>query len=245
MNLKLKNISKSYDMKPIVRDITMDFALGEVVGIFGPNGAGKTTLFSIIIGLLKADVGKIYLGDYDITNLPIYLRSQLGISYLAQESSVFRGLTVKDNILAILEIANLYLKHEEEKINIEDKLDQLMQDFSISHLANNMASSLSGGEKRRLEIARCLATSPKFIMLDEPLAGIDPLAINDIKNLVGQLKNFNTGIIITDHNVRDTLDLVDRAYIVYNGEILTSGSSAEIIADDRVREVYLGKNFTN
>lgn len=232
------NISKSYNKKPVLQDVSIDLRQGEAVGLLGPNGAGKTTLFSIIIGITKTDKGRLGLGDHDITNLPIYLRARLGISYLPQESSIFRGLTVKDNIKAILEVKN-FTKEE-----IEEKASKLLDEFSISHLQNKIATTLSGGERRRLEIARSLASNPNFILLDEPLAGIDPIAVNDIKNLVSHLKERNIGILITDHNVRETLDIVDRAYIIYDGKILMHGIPSEIIDNTKVREVYLGETFT-
>jgi lipopolysaccharide export system ATP-binding protein len=235
--LVAQNISKSYNKKPVLQDVSIDLKQGEAVGLLGPNGAGKTTLFSIIIGITKTDNGRLGLGDHDITNLPIYLRARLGISYLPQESSIFRGLTVKNNIKAILEVKN-FTKEE-----IEEKASKLLDEFSISHLQNKIATTLSGGERRRLEIARSLASNPDFILLDEPLAGIDPIAVNDIKNLVSHLKERNIGILITDHNVRETLDIVDRAYIIYDGKILMHGIPSEIIDNTRVREVYLGETF--
>ena len=235
--LVVKNLSKSYDRKPVLRDINCSLYQGEVVGLFGPNGAGKTTLFSIIIGLVKADLGELSLNNQDITNLPMYSRSRLGLGYLPQESSIFRGLSVKDNIIAILEIT---LNNKQE---IESKCEELMDEFSISHLKNKSSTTLSGGERRRLEIARTLAANPKFILLDEPLAGIDPIAVKDIKLLVSHLKNRNIGILITDHNVRDTLDIVDRAYIIYDGKVLMEGKPSEIVGSSEVREVYLGQTF--
>jgi lipopolysaccharide export system ATP-binding protein len=235
--LVAQNISKSYNKKPVLQDVSIDLKQGEAVGLLGPNGAGKTTLFSIIIGITKTDNGRLGLGEHDITNLPIYLRARMGISYLPQESSIFRGLTVKDNIKAILEVKN-FTKEE-----IEEKASKLLDEFSISHLQNKIATTLSGGERRRLEIARSLASNPDFILLDEPLAGIDPIAVNDIKNLVSHLKERNIGILITDHNVRETLDLVDRAYIIYDGKILMHGIPSEIIDNTKVREVYLGETF--
>lgn len=235
--LVAQNISKSYNKKPVLQDVSIDLKQGEAVGLLGPNGAGKTTLFSIIIGITKTDNGRLGLGDHDITNLPIYLRARMGISYLPQESSIFRGLTVKDNIKAILEVKN-FTKEE-----IEEKASKLLVEFSISHLQNKIATTLSGGERRRLEIARSLASNPDFILLDEPLAGIDPIAVNDIKNLVSHLKERNIGILITDHNVRETLDIVDRAYIIYDGKILMHGIPSEIIDNTKVREVYLGETF--
>jgi lipopolysaccharide export system ATP-binding protein len=235
--LVAQHISKSYNKKPVLQDVSIDLKQGEAVGLLGPNGAGKTTLFSIIIGITKTDNGRLGLGDHDITNLPIYLRARLGISYLPQESSIFRGLTVKNNIKAILEVKN-FTKEE-----IEEKATKLLDEFSISHLQNKIATTLSGGERRRLEIARSLASNPDFILLDEPLAGIDPIAVNDIKNLVSHLKERNIGILITDHNVRETLDIVDRAYIIYDGKILMHGIPSEIIDNTKVREVYLGETF--
>ena len=235
--LVAQNISKSYNKKPVLQDVSIDLKQGEAVGLLGPNGAGKTTLFSIIIGITKTDNGRLGLGEHDITNLPIYLRARMGISYLPQESSIFRGLTVKDNIKAILEVKN-FTKEE-----IEEKASKLLDEFSISHLQNKIATTLSGGERRRLEIARSLASNPDFILLDEPLAGIDPIAVNDIKNLVSHLKERNIGILITDHNVRETLDIVDRAYIIYDGKILMHGIPSEIIDNTKVREVYLGETF--
>ena len=241
-SLVIKNISKSYDTKPVLRDVSLEVSQGQVVGLFGPNGAGKTTCFSIVIGMVKPDIGKVYLGNHDISRLPIYLRARLGIGYLPQESSIFRGLSVKDNIKAILEIA---ASSSNENIDVNNRLDKLLDDFSIGHLRNKMATSLSGGERRRLEIARCLASNPKIIMFDEPFAGIDPLAINEIKKLITQLKSYNIGILITDHNVRDALDIVDNAYIIYDGRVLTHGNPAEIIGCPEVRRVYLGDYFSN
>ena len=235
--LVAQNISKSYNKKPVLQDVSIDLKQGEAVGLLGPNGAGKTTLFSIITGITKTDNGRLGLGEHDITNLPIYLRARMGISYLPQESSIFRGLTVKDNIKAILEVKN-FTKEE-----IEENASKLLDEFSISHLQNKIATTLSGGERRRLEIARSLASSPDFILLDEPLAGIDPIAVNDIKNLVSHLKERNIGILITDHNVRETLDIVDRAYVIYDGKILMHGMPSEIIDNTKVREVYLGETF--
>jgi lipopolysaccharide export system ATP-binding protein len=233
----IQNISKSYNKKPVLSDISIEVSQGESIGLFGPNGAGKTTLFSIIIGILKTDFGRLSMGDHDITNLPIHIRAQLGISYLPQESSVFRSMNVRDNIKAILEIKT------SDKEEIETKATELLNEFSISHLQNKIASTLSGGERRRLEIARTLASNPRFILLDEPLAGIDPIAVNDIKRLVGHLKDRNIGILVTDHNVRETLDIVDRAYVIYDGKILMEGTPEEIINSAKVRELYLGRTF--
>jgi lipopolysaccharide export system ATP-binding protein len=233
----IQNISKSYNKKPILSDISIEVSQGESIGLFGPNGAGKTTLFSIIIGIVKTDTGRLYLGNHDITNLPIHIRSQLGISYLPQESSIFRSMNVRDNIKAILEIKN------SDKEEIDHKATELLNEFSISHLENKIASTLSGGERRRLEIARTLASNPRFILLDEPLAGIDPIAVNDIKHLISHLKERNIGILVTDHNVRETLDMVDRTYVIYDGKILMAGTPEEIINSAKVRELYLGNNF--
>lgn len=233
----IQNISKSYNKKPVLSDISIEVSQGESIGLFGPNGAGKITLFSIIIGILKTDFGRLSMGDHDITNLPIHIRAQLGISYLPQESSVFRSMNVRDNIKAILEIKN------SDKEEIETKATELLNEFSISHLQNKIASTLSGGERRRLEIARTLAYNPRFILLDEPLAGIDPIAVSDIKRLVGHFKDRNIGILVTDHNVRETLDIVDRAYVIYDGKILMEGTPEEIINSAKVRELYLGRTF--
>ncbi|WP_032138616.1 LPS export ABC transporter ATP-binding protein [Rickettsia tamurae] len=237
-SLQVKNISKSYKKRNILTDISLNIKQGEIVGLFGPNGAGKTTCFNIIIGLMKPDSGQLLLNDINITNLPIYLRARLGIGYLLQESSIFRGLSVEDNIKAVVEIS------ENDKEVIEQKTHNLLEKFSIVHLKDLSAASLSGGERRRLEIARSLAIEPKFIMLDEPLAGIDPLAISDIKNLITYLREFNIGILITDHNVRDTLDIVDRAYVIFEGKVLLEGSAKEIASSKKVKEVYLGESFS-
>lgn len=237
--LVIQNISKSYNKKPVLRDINCHFEQGEAVGILGPNGAGKTTLFSIIIGLIKADLGQLLLNEQNITDLPMYLRAKLGFSYLPQESSIFRGLTVRENIKAILEVVY------DDKEKIENKADELLDEFSISHLKDKLAPTLSGGERRRLEIARALATEPNFVLLDEPLAGVDPIAVKDIKNLVAHLKDRNIGVLITDHNVRDTLDIIDRAYIIYDGKVLMDGKPSDIVGNAKVREVYLGQDFTH
>lgn len=234
---EILHISKSFYNKLILQDVSMQLAQGEVVGLFGPNGAGKTTCFNIIIGSVKPDTGKLVLHNQDITHLPIYLRGKMGIGYLPQESSIFRGLSVSDNIRAILEISNT------DKDIIEQKIDDLLAEFSITHLKYAPSIRLSGGERRRLEIARALASNPKFLMLDEPLAGIDPIVIMDIKNLVTHLKKRNIGILITDHNVRDTLDIVDRAYIICDGKVLIEGSPQEIINNNKAREMYLGHSY--
>lgn len=235
--LVIQNISKSYDKRPVLREINCQFKQGEAVGLFGPNGAGKTTLFSIIIGLVKTDLGQLLLNGQNITNLPMHLRARLGLGYLPQESSIFRGLSVKDNIKAILEIIN------NDKEEVEAKAEKLLDEFSIGYLKNKLATTLSGGERRRLEIARALAAAPNFMLLDEPLAGIDPIAVRDIKQLVSHLKDRNIGVLITDHNVRDTLDIMDRAYIIYDGKVLMEGKPSDIIGSPEVREVYLGQTF--
>lgn len=237
--LVVQNIHKSYNKKHVLRDVNCHLEQGEIVGLFGPNGAGKTTLFSIIIGLIKTDLGKLLLNEQDITDLPMYLRSRLGFGYLPQESSIFRGLSVYDNIKAVLEIV------QNDKEQIEAKVGELLDEFSITHLKDNAATTLSGGERRRLEIARALAIEPNFILLDEPLAGIDPIAIRDIKKLIAHVKSRNIGVLITDHNVRDTLDIVDRAYVIYDGKVLMEGTPTDIINSEEVREVYLGQTFSN
>jgi lipopolysaccharide export system ATP-binding protein len=235
--LEIKNITKAYGKRLILRGISLQLGLGEIVGLFGPNGAGKTTCFNIIAGLIKADSGQLLLNNNEITHLPMYLRARMGLGYLPQESSIFRGLSVVDNLKAILEIV------EKDARLVEQKAENLLAEFSITHLKHTLSINLSGGERRRLEIARALASNPKFIMLDEPLAGIDPLAIIDIKHLVKHLKQRNIGVLITDHNVKETLDIVDRAYIVYDGKILMEGNPEEIIDNASVREVYLGHSF--
>ena len=237
--LVVQNIHKSYDKKHVLRDVNCYLEQGEIVGLFGPNGAGKTTLFSIIIGLIKTDLGKLLLNEQDITDLPMYLRSRLGFGYLPQESSIFRGLSVYDNIKAVLEVV------QNDKGQIEARVGELLDEFYITHLKDNEATTLSGGERRRLEIARALATEPNFILLDEPLAGIDPIAIRDIKKLIAHVKSRNIGVLITDHNVRDTLDIVDRAYVIYDGKVLMEGTPKDIINSEEVREVYLGQTFSN
>ena len=236
--LRVEHLSKAYGKKVVLRDISMIARQGESVGLLGPNGAGKTTAFYCITGQLAATGGQIFLNSQDITHLPFYQRGRLHIGYLPQENSVFRGLTVEQNIMAILEIVEPSRKRRHEK------LDALLEEFSISHLRRSPATSLSGGERRRTEIARALATDPKFILLDEPFAGIDPIAVNEIRSLVSQLKNRGLGVIITDHNVRETLGITDRSYVLHDGKILKHGTSAEIIRDPMVKKVYLGEDFT-
>ena len=236
--LKIEHLSKSYGRRVVLRDISMFARQGESVGLLGPNGAGKTTAFYCITGQLNASRGRIFLNSQDITNLPFYQRARLHIGYLPQENSVFRGLNVEQNIMAILEVT------EPDKKIRKQRLDALLEEFSISHLRHSPATSLSGGERRRVEIARALANDPKFILLDEPFAGIDPIAVNEIRGLVSQLKNRGLGVIITDHNVRETLGITDRSYVLHDGMILKHGTSDEIIRDEMVKKVYLGEDFT-
>ena len=236
--LRVEHLSKSYGKKMVLRDISLVARQGESVGLLGPNGAGKTTAFYCITGQLTATGGQIFLNSQDITHLPFYQRARLHIAYLPQENSVFRGLSVEQNIMAILEVV------EPDKKIRKKKLDALLEEFSISHLRRNPATSLSGGERRRVEIARALANDPKFILLDEPFAGIDPIAVNEIRCLVSQLKNRGLGVIITDHNVSETLGITDRSYVLHDGMILKHGTSDEIIHDKMVKKVYLGEDFT-
>ncbi len=235
--LSAKNISKKYGKKTVIRDVSFEIKQGEVVGLLGPNGAGKTTCFYMIVGLVKVAQGNVFIDDLDITKMPMYQRARLGIGYLPQEASIFRGMNVEDNIYTILEII------ESDKVKRQVRLEELLQEFSITHIRKSHALSLSGGERRRVEIARALAANPSFILLDEPFAGIDPIAVNDIRLMVSHLTSKNIGVLITDHNVRETLSIVDRAYIVYDGMILTSGSKEEVINNDKVKKVYLGEDF--
>jgi lipopolysaccharide export system ATP-binding protein len=233
-----RGLGKSFKRRPVLRDVNISVQRGEVVGLLGPNGAGKTTCFYIITGLIAADTGMVSLDGRDITELPMYRRARLGIGYLPQEASIFRGLTVEQNIRATLEIA-------EPNPDVRDAmLDALLTEFSILHLRRTPAMALSGGERRRCEIARALATQPHFILLDEPLAGIDPIALSDIRELVAHLKDRGIGVLITDHNVRETLEIVDRAYILHEGRVLMEGTPAEIVVDADVRRVYLGERFS-
>jgi lipopolysaccharide export system ATP-binding protein len=236
-DLQIVNIGKSYNRIPVIHDISIKLMPGEVIGLLGPNGAGKTTMFYIIMGLIKPDHGSIYIDGHNITSLPMYRRARLGISYLPQEPSIFRGLTVKENIECILEIS------EKNKNKRNDKLTQLLNNFGLEKIADRKSILLSGGERRRVEIARALTTNPRFILMDEPFSGIDPLAINDIKELIKSLSDNGIGVLITDHNVRETLSLVDRAYIVHDGNLLVQGSPDEIINDTDARKVYLGEKF--
>tara|TARA_Y200000002_G_scaffold373771_1_gene373434 strand:- start:2779 stop:3504 length:726 start_codon:yes stop_codon:yes gene_type:complete len=236
--LSIKKISKEYDSKKIVSNVSIEVNTGEVIGLLGPNGAGKTTCFYMVTGLIPPKSGKIYINNKDITKLSIDERANLGIGYLAQEPSIFRGLSVNDNILAILEQREDINKKEKE-----EKLLELLKTFNIEHIKNTMGISLSGGERRRAEIARALASDPKFILLDEPFAGIDPISVIDIQDIIKKLKKNNIGILITDHNVRETLDVCDRSYILNNSKIIAEGKSKEILSNEKVQKVYLGENF--
>lgn len=235
--LSAVKLRKTYARRIVVDDVNLNITRGEAVGLLGPNGAGKTTCFSIITGLIKADGGSVLLDNHNITHLPMYRRARLGIGYLPQETSIFRGLTVENNIKAILELV------ESDYDQREERLEMLLDEFSIKHIRNSPALALSGGERRRTEIARALASNPHFMLLDEPLAGIDPIAVGEIRDLIAHLKDKNIGVLITDHNVRDTLGIVDRAYIINEGLVLKEGTPEEIVADKRVRQVYLGEKF--
>ena len=235
--LQVSGLRKKYKSRVVVKDISFNVGSGEVIGLLGPNGAGKTTCFYMIVGLVAADGGNIRLDDANLTHMPIHKRARLGLSYLPQENSVFRKLSVADNIRAVLELQTL------TEDGIENRLDQLLQELHITHLRNSAAISLSGGERRRVEIARALASDPRFILLDEPFAGVDPIAVIDIQKIIGFLKERNIGILITDHNVRETLGICDRATIINDGEVLASGRPNEIVGNERVRKVYLGENF--
>ena len=235
--LSVNNLRKSFKSKPILRDINLTLSRGEVVALLGPNGAGKTTCFYSIAGLINPDSGTVIIDGKDVTNLPMYRRAHMGVGYLPQEASIFRGLTVEGNINAVLEIS---IKDHAER---RKRLDSLLAEFSITHIRQASAISLSGGERRRVEIARCLAIQPKYILLDEPFAGVDPIAVNEIRALVSHLKNRDIGVLITDHNVRETLEIVDRAYILHDGNVLMSGSPDEVVKDKTVRHVYLGDNY--
>ncbi len=236
--LVAKNLGKRFRKRPVIRDVSLQVRQGEAVGLLGPNGAGKTTCFYIITGLLTPDAGSISLDGHDITELPMYRRARLGVGYLPQEASIFRGLSVEQNIRSVLEVI------EPQRDRREAMLDDLLAEFSISHLRRTPALALSGGERRRVEIARALASQPHFMLLDEPLAGIDPIAVSDIRYLVKHLKNRGIGVLITDHNVRETLDIVDRAYILHEGSVLMSGDPSEIVSHSDVRRVYLGERFS-
>ena len=235
--LEVKSIAKAYDRKAVLHDVSLEVHRGEVVGLLGPNGAGKTTCFYSIMGLVKPDSGRIFLDNEDITDLPMYRRAILGIGYLPQETSIFRGLTVEENILAVLEVS------EPDREARRARLEQLLDEFGITALRESPAMSLSGGERRRCEIARALAAEPSIMLLDEPFAGIDPISIADIRELVRELKQRGIGVLITDHNVRETLDIVDRACIIYDGQVLFQGTPEALVADNEVRRLYLGESF--
>lgn len=237
MKLRAEKLVKQYKQKKVVNDVSIYVEQGEIVGLLGPNGAGKTTSFYMTVGLVKPDEGHIYLDDEEITYLPMYKRAQKGVGYLPQEASVYRDLTVEDNILAVLELTKL------SKTEQQAKLESLLEEFSLNRVRKNLGKVLSGGERRRTEIARALATDPKFILLDEPFAGVDPIAVEDIQHIVYKLKSKNIGILITDHNVQETLSITDRAYLLFEGKLLKQGSAEELAADEMVRKVYLGKNF--
>lgn len=232
-----ENLGKSFKKRPVVRGVSMSVKRGEVVGLLGPNGAGKTTCFYMITGLIPADFGTITIDGHDATSLPMYQRARLGVGYLPQEASIFRGLTVEDNLRAVVELV------ENKKDKQQALIDDLLTEFNITHIRSAPALALSGGERRRVEIARALATGPAFMLLDEPFAGIDPLAISDIRELVLHLKDRGLGVLITDHNVRETLDIIDRAYIIHEGEVLIEGAPSDIVGDEDVRRVYLGDRF--
>ena len=235
--LQVINLRKSYKKRLVLRDVSLNLNRGEVVALLGPNGSGKTTCFYTIAGLLTPEAGQVVLDGRDVTALPMYRRARLGIGYLPQEVSIFRGLSAEDNILAVLEIA------EPDRHKRREKLEELLSEFSITHIRHAPALALSGGERRRVEIARCLAADPKYLLLDEPFAGVDPIAVDEIRQLVRTLKTRGLGVLITDHNVRETLEIVDRAYILHDGKVLMTGTTDEIIRDETVRRVYLGENF--
>ncbi len=237
MEIRTENLFKKYKARTVVNDVSIQMQQGEIVGLLGPNGAGKTTTFYMIVGLIKPNSGNIYLDDVNITSLPMFRRAKLGLGYLAQEASIFRNLSVEENILAPLEMTNLPKKEQKEKV------ETLLEEFSLTHVRKSMGKVLSGGERRRTEIARALATDPKFILLDEPFAGVDPLAVEDIQFIVYQLKKKNIGILITDHNVDETLSITDRAYLLSDGKILKAGTPEELVVDEVVRRVYLGMGY--
>ena len=237
MKLSAENIEKSYKGRKVVKSISISVKQGEIVGLLGPNGAGKTTSFYMIVGLIKPQLGRILLDDIDITSFPMYKRAQNGIGYLAQEASVFRKLSVEDNILSVLQLSKLSKKEQKEKT------DALLEEFGLTHIRKSRGDLLSGGERRRTEIARALATNPKFVLLDEPFAGVDPVAVEDIQKIVAHLKKKNIGILITDHNVQETLAITDKTFLMFEGSILKAGTPEELAKDGMVRKVYLGKNF--
>jgi len=235
--LQTINLRKSYHKRPVIRDVSIELGRGEVVALLGPNGSGKTTCFYAIAGLIPPEGGQVIIDGRDVTKLPMYRRAKLGIGYLPQEVSIFRGLNVENNIMAILEIS------EKDRHKRRERLEELLNDFSIGHLRLAPALSLSGGERRRVEIARCLAANPNYLLLDEPFAGVDPIAVGEIRALVSDLKTRGIGVLITDHNVRETLEIVDRAYILHDGKVLMSGTTDEVVKDKNVQQVYLGQNF--
>jgi len=237
VTIRAEKLVKIYKNRKVVNEISIEVSQGEIVGLLGPNGAGKTTTFYQVVGLVKPDAGRVFIDDQEITKLPMYKRAQLGIGYLPQEASIFRKMTVEQNIAAVLEITKLTKKEQKEK------LETLLSEFRLTHVRKNMGDVLSGGERRRTEIARALAVDPKFILLDEPFAGIDPIAVEDIQTIVVKLKHKNIGVLITDHNVQETLSITDRAYLLIQGEILRSGSAEELAEDEQVRKLYLGRNF--
>jgi len=237
MKLRAENIVKKYRKRTVVKDVSINVSQGEIVGLLGPNGAGKTTSFYMIVGLIRPLTGKIFLDNEDITNLPVYKRAQKGIGYLAQEASIFRKLSIEDNLRAVLEMTKFSKKDQIEK------MESLINEFGLEHIRHSKGYQLSGGERRRTEIARALAIDPKFILLDEPFAGVDPIAVEDIQNIVRTLKDKNIGVLITDHNVHETLSITDRSYLLFEGSILKAGTAEELAADEDVRRVYLGQNF--
>ena len=237
LTIKTKNLIKKYGSRTVVNDVSFEVSQGEIVGLLGPNGAGKTTSFYQVVGLVKSDKGEVFLSDTNITKLPMYKRAQLGIGYLPQEASVFRKLSVEDNINAILEMTSL------SKADQNKKLEELLDEFHLQHVRKNNGDTLSGGERRRTEIARALAVDPKFILLDEPFAGVDPIAVEDIQKIIAKLKYKNIGVLITDHNVNETLSICDRAYLLIDGKIFKHGTAEDLAHDDQVRRLYLGRNF--
>jgi lipopolysaccharide export system ATP-binding protein len=237
MKLRAENIIRQYGKRTVVKGVSFEVNQGEIVGLLGPNGAGKTTSFYMVVGMVKPNEGKIYLDEKDITSEPMYKRAQLGVGYLPQEASIFRKLSIEDNIKAVLEMTKL------SKLEQSNKLEALLDEFGLTHKRTYIGNHLSGGERRRTEIARALATDPSFILLDEPFAGVDPIAVEDIQKIVFQLKLRNIGVLITDHNVQETLSITDRAYLLYDGSILKAGTAEELAADEQVRKVYLGQNF--
>jgi lipopolysaccharide export system ATP-binding protein len=237
MILRSENLVKKYKSRTVAKDVSVEVKQGEIVGLLGPNGAGKTTSFYMIVGMVKPNSGKVFLDDTEITPFPMYKRAQLGIGYLPQEASVFRKLSIENNLKAVLEMTTL--SKEEQK----EKLESLIAEFNLDHVRKNLGDQLSGGERRRTEIARCLATNPKFILLDEPFAGVDPIAVEDIQSVIRKLKDKNIGILITDHNVHETLSITDRAYLLFSGSVIKAGSAEDLAEDEQVRRVYLGQNF--